>query len=105
MSLKKIQKDVDEWTDQFEPQYWPPHEILARLTEETGELAREVNHLYGLKKKKDGEKENSLNQELIDIIFTVVCMANSQNIELQKEWDEMMEKKCYGRDKNRYSKK
>lgn len=45
MSLKNIQSDVEKWTSQFEPQYWPPYEILARLTEETGELAREVNHL------------------------------------------------------------
>ncbi len=52
MSLEKIQKDVDNWTSQFDLQYWPPHEILARLTEETGELAREVNHLYGTKWKK-----------------------------------------------------
>ncbi len=105
MSLKGIQNDVDKWTSQFKPQYWPPHEILARMAEETGELAREVNHLYGTKKKKGGEKESSLGQELIDVVFTAVCMANSQGVDLQKEWDEMMEKKCYGRDKNRYNKK
>ncbi len=105
MSLKDVQNDVDEWTKQFTPQYWSPHEILARLTEEAGELAREVNHLFGTKKKKDGEIENSLGQELVDIIFTVVCMANSQNINLQKEWERMMNEKHYGRDKNRFTKK
>ncbi|MFW6286164.1 MAG: nucleotide pyrophosphohydrolase [Nanoarchaeota archaeon] len=105
MSLKEIQTDVDKWTKQFKPQYWPPHEILARLTEETGELAREINHLYGTKKKKDSEQENSLGQELTDIIFTIVCMANAQGIELSKEWEEMVQKKLYGRDKNRYTKK
>ncbi len=105
MSLKKVQDDVDKWTSQFTPQYWSPHEILARLAEETGELAREVNHLYGTKKKKDGEKENSLGQELTDIIFTVACMANSQGIDLQKEWEQLMNEKLYGRDQNRYTKK
>jgi NTP pyrophosphatase (non-canonical NTP hydrolase) len=105
MSLKKIQDDVEKWTGQFTPQYWPPHEILARLTEETGELAREVNHLYGSKKKKANEKENNLEGELIDIIFTVTCMANSQNIDLQKEWEKMIDKKCYGRDRDRFTKK
>ncbi len=105
MSLKDIQKDVDEWTGQFDPQYWPPHEILARLTEEVGELAREVNHLYGTKKKKISEHEGSLSQEIVDIIFTVACLANSHKIDLQKEWEQMMSKKHYGRDQNRYTKK
>ena len=105
MSLKDIQKDVDNWTRQFMPQYWPPHEILARLTEEAGELAREINHRFGTKKKKAEEKENSLGQELSDIIFTVICMANSQGIDLQKEWERLMKEKQYGRDQNRYDKK
>lgn len=105
MSLETIQKDVDNWTKQFMPQYWSPHEILARLAEETGELAREVNHLFGTKKKKDGEPENTLGQELADIIFTVVCMANSQGINLQKEWEKMIREKNYGRDQERYTKK
>ncbi len=105
MLLKKIQDDVDKWTSQFIIQYWPPYEILARLTEETGELAREVNHLYGTKKKKDSEQENSLGQELTDILFTVVCMANSQGIDLSKEWKQMVDKKLYDRDNNRFAKK
>lgn len=105
MSLKKIQNDVDKWTGQFTPQYWPPHEILARLAEETGELAREVNHLFGTKKKKRDEKENSLGQELCDVIFTVVCMANSQGISLQGEWEKLMAQKQYGRDQKRFKKK
>lgn len=105
MLFKEIQKDVDEWTSQFTPQYWSAFEILARLTEEVGEVAREVNHLYGTKKKKENEPENSLGQELADVIFTVVCMANSQKIDLSKEWEEMMKKKLYGRDKDRFKKK
>lgn len=104
MSLNDIQKDVNEWTCQFEPQYWPPYQILARLMEETGEVSREINHLYGIKKKKINEKSNSLGQELTDIIFTVVCMANSHNIDLQKEWDLMRQEKLNIRDKNRYVK-
>ena len=52
MPLKDIQKQVDEWAKQFKIPYWKPHEILARLTEETGELAREINHIYGPKKKE-----------------------------------------------------
>ncbi len=105
MSFKKIQDDVDKWTGQFDPQYWPAYEILARLAEETGELAREINHLYGVKKKKSNEQENTIGQELVDIIFTVVCMANSHKIDLSEEWEKMLDEKLYGRDKDRYSKK
>lgn len=105
MSLKEIQKEVDLWTGQYTPQYWPPHEIMARLAEETGELAREINHLYGHKKKKHDEDENSMAQELVDILFTVVCMANSHEIDLTTEWNYMVQTKLYGRDKDRYQRK
>ncbi len=104
MTLRDIQREVDEWTRQFTPQYWPPHEILARMAEEVGELAREVNHLYGTKKKKDGEPDRNLGQELADILFTAICMANSKGIDLQEEWDKMTEEKLYRRDKDRYEK-
>ena len=60
MPLKDIQKQVDEWAKQFKFPYWKPHEILARLTEETGELAREINHIYGPKKKKSTEELNEM---------------------------------------------
>ena len=105
MTLKNIQDDVDKWTGQFTPQYWKPHEMLGRLMEEAGELAREINHVYGPKKKKADEPENNIGAELSDIIFTVSCIANSQNIDLQEEWDKMMKVKQYGRDQNRYDKK
>ena len=50
--MKKMQKDVDQWVSQYTPAYWQPHEILARLIEEVGELAREINHQYGQKRKR-----------------------------------------------------
>lgn len=51
MSLKEVQNEVDKWVQQHKIGYWKPHKILARLTEETGEIAREINHIYGSKKK------------------------------------------------------
>ena len=104
MALKDIQKQVDEWTNQFDPQYWKPHEILARLVEEIGELAREINHLYGPKKKKSTEDKRELSEEVADIIFTLCCLANSQKIDLDEAFLRMMEK-CQSRDANRYTKK
>ena len=105
MSLKDAQNDVDKWTGQFTPQYWPPLEMQARLTEEIGEVARELNHMYGTKKKKPSEDKKGLGDELLDVIFTVCCIANSHSIDLQEEWSKMMQEKLYGRDNNRYEKK
>ena len=102
MSLKDAQNDVDKWTGQFTPQYWPPLEMQARLTEEIGEVARELNHIYGTKKKKSSEDIKSLGQELSDVIFTICCIANSHKINLQEEWDGMIQEKQYGRDNQRY---
>ncbi|MDD5193763.1 MAG: nucleotide pyrophosphohydrolase [Candidatus Nanoarchaeia archaeon] len=105
MSLKDYQKEVDEWTKQFDPQYWPALEQLARLTEETGEVAREINHLHGTKKKKSDEAPRKLDDELIDVIFTVICLANSHGINLDEAWERVMREKHYGRDANRYERK
>ena len=104
MPLKDIQKQVDEWAQQFKIPYWTPHEILARLTEETGELAREINHIYGPKKKKSTEDLKEMEDEIADIIFTLCCLANSKNINLDESFKRVMDK-CYGRDKDRYEKK
>jgi len=105
MPLKKTQKDVDDWANQFNPPYWPIHEQLARLMEETGELAREVNHLYGIKKKKSSETQAKLSEELADVIFTVCCIANTEGIDLQETWDKIMKEKHYGRDNQRFERK
>lgn len=104
MNLDKIQKDVNEWTVQFTPQYWPALEMQARLTEEIGEVARELNHIYGHKKKKPNEKTKGLGQELSDVVFTICCIANSHNINLQEEWEKMMSK-YNNRDNERFDKK
>ncbi|MDA3856339.1 MAG: nucleotide pyrophosphohydrolase [Candidatus Woesearchaeota archaeon] len=104
MSLKDVQKEVDDWVSELKIGYWKPHEILARLTEETGELAREINHIYGPKKKKSTEETKELSDEIADIIFTVTCLANSLDLDLDESFGRVMDK-CYGRDANRYEKK
>jgi NTP pyrophosphatase (non-canonical NTP hydrolase) len=102
MSFQQAQEQVDKWAGQYKVPYWEPLAIVARLAEETGELAREVNHLYGPKQKKSSERTGRLGQEISDIIFTVVCLANREGIDLQLEWDRMMQEKHYGRDSQRY---
>jgi NTP pyrophosphatase (non-canonical NTP hydrolase) len=103
--LDDIQKQVDEWVKQFNPPYWPALEQLARLTEETGEVARELNHLHGTKKKKSSEETKELSDELVDVIFTVICLANSHKINLDEAWKKMVDEKMNKRDVNRFEKK
>ena len=78
--------------------------ILARLVEETGELAREINHLYGPKKKKSEETTKEMADEIGDIIFTLCCLANSKGIDLDEAFKKVMDK-YYNRDNSRYEKK
>jgi len=104
MSLKEIQSEVDAWVKLHKIGYWKPHEILARITEETGELAREINHIYGPKQKKSSEDINELSDEIADIIFSLSCLANSLDIDLDESFQRVMNK-CYGRDKDRFEKK
>lgn len=104
MKMEQFQKEVHLWTGQFTPQYWSPHEILAQTTEEVGELAREVNARFGHKKKKATESNRELGDEMADIIFTLACLANSQDIDLSKHLQRVMDK-CYKRDNNRFEKK
>ncbi|MFC7442104.1 nucleotide pyrophosphohydrolase [Laceyella putida] len=101
-TLKEIQQEVHEYISQFKEGYFQPLSMLARMTEEVGELAREVNHHYGEKPKKPGEKENTLESELGDIIFIVTCFANSLDIDLQKAFDGVMHK-YRTRDANRWT--
>ncbi len=104
MSLKDIQKQVDDWVQQYKVPYWPVFEQLARLTEEVGELARELNHRYGSKPKKSTEAVKELEDEIGDIIFTLAALANSQGLDLDAAFQRVMDK-CYGRDKDRFEKK
>lgn len=99
-----MQRDVHQWISQFEEGYWHPLSMLARLTEEVGELAREINHQFGEKPKKEGEPEGDLALELADIMFIIICYANSQNIDLEEAFKRMM-KKYRERDAERWTRK
>ena len=92
MSLSESQRRVDQWVSQFEEGYFHPLTNLARLTEEVGELAREINHRFGEKTKKPDEPEGDLAMEMADILFVLICMANREGIDLQSAFDSMMEK-------------
>ena len=104
MSLRENQEVVDRWISQYEEGYFSPLTNLARLTEEVGELAREINHRYGQKTKKPEEADGSVAGELADILFVVICLANSQKIDLDQAFDQMMAK-VTARDAARWTRK
>lgn len=92
MDLREAQGRVDAWISQFEEGYWPPLHNLARLVEEVGELARELNHLYGSKPKKEEEPEQDLALELADVLFVLLVIANEQRIDLDDALSRVLEK-------------
>lgn len=101
-TMKDMQKEVDAYIGQFKKGYFSPLAMMARLTEEMGELAREVNHYYGEKPKKTTETERSIEEELGDVLFVMICMANSLNIDLETAHNIVMEK-FNTRDKDRWT--
>jgi len=104
MRLRAFQDEIDTWIGQFEAGYWPPLVNLARLTEEVGELARELNHQHGAKTRKADEDEGSVEEELGDILFTVAAIANSLGIDLEDVARANLDK-VIRRDTSRWKKK
>lgn len=103
-SLRDMQAIVDEYIQQFKAGYFSPLAQMARLTEEVGELAREVNHYYGEKPKKTTEAANTVAEELGDVLFVTMIMANSLDIDLTETFHKNMEK-FNARDRYRFERK
>lgn len=91
-TMYDMQKEVDDYIQQFKTGYFSPLAQMARLTEEMGELAREINHYYGEKQKKDTERPKSVDEELGDVLITIIMMANSLNIDLTQAFETNMDK-------------
>ena len=99
--MEKYQKQVDVWFEEQKWEYWEPLAIVARLYEEGGEFARIVNHVYGPKKKKIDEQVQNMEEEIGDIIYTLICFANSHNINLDNAIQKSIDK-VITRDKDRF---
>jgi NTP pyrophosphatase (non-canonical NTP hydrolase) len=104
MSLAEQQRRVDAWISQYQEGYFHPLTNLARLTEEVGELAREINHRFGQKTKKPEEPEGDLGMELADILFVLICIANREGIDLDEAFGRTMAK-VESRDRDRWTRK
>ena len=102
MKIREAQDAVDAYVSQFKEGYWPPLSNLARLIEEVGELARELNHRYGHKPKKADEPEQDLAIELADIMFVIIAIANEQKIDLEEAFQRVLDK-YQVRDRDRWT--
>lgn len=104
LTLRDAQGAVDAWIAQFEEGYWPPLANLARLVEEVGELARELNHRVGSKPRKPEEPEADLGMEMADILFVLIALANERGIDLSDAFERVLEKYRV-RDRDRWTRR
>jgi NTP pyrophosphatase (non-canonical NTP hydrolase) len=104
LSLAIYQKRIDETVQPYAKPYWDPLSQLAGIIEEVGEVSRILNYSFGDKPKKPYDKDNDLAEELADIIYSVLCLANSQGIALDEALEASINK-LVTRDKDRFEKK
>ena len=102
VDMEQMQHIVDDWVIK-NGGYWSPLAMLASVTEELGEIAREINHLENIKIKKENEKKSYLKEEMGDIIFSIICIANHYSIDLNEAFNYTI-KKYTERDWGRFSK-
>jgi NTP pyrophosphatase (non-canonical NTP hydrolase) len=101
MDIKKAQLEVDKWIKAHGVRYFNELTNMAQLTEEVGEVARIIARRYGEQSEKESDKHKDLGEELADVIFVVLCLANQTGIDLQKSFDKKLKIKTE-RDHNRH---
>ena len=101
MELKKAQEIVDTWIKEHGVRYFDELTNMAQLSEEVGEVARIIARRYGEQSEKESDKSKDLGEELADVIFVVLCLANQTGVDLQKAFDKKMKIKSK-RDHNRH---
>jgi NTP pyrophosphatase (non-canonical NTP hydrolase) len=100
MSITEAQQAVDNWINKHGVRYFNELTNMAILTEEVGEVARIISRKYGEQSFKEGDK-NDLGQELADVLFVLICLANQTGVDLQKELAKNLERKAV-RDHDRH---
>ena len=98
----ELQRKVDEWIKTYGIRYFNELTNMTLLTEEVGELARVIARIYGEQSFKDGEKPN-LSEEIADVLFVLICIANQTGVDLQTAFEENLKKKT-SRDSLRHKK-
>ncbi len=93
LTITQAQKKVDEWISKYGVRYFSELTNMAVLTEEVGELARIIARKYGDQSFKTGEKDGDIADELADVLWVVICLANQTGVDLEKAFKENIEKK------------
>ena len=101
MNLKNAQQEVDNWINEHGVRYFNELTNMAQLTEEVGEVARIIARRYGEQSEKESDKNKDLGEELADVVFVVLCLANQTGINLQEAFDKKLALKS-NRDKDRH---
>lgn len=101
MEIKQAQQQVDEWIKTYGVRYFNELTNMALLTEEVGELARIIARKYGEQSFKSGEDDTRLADEMADVLFVLICMANQTGIDLESALKNNLDKKT-NRDKTRH---
>jgi NTP pyrophosphatase (non-canonical NTP hydrolase) len=93
MDIKNAQLAVDNWIKAHGVRYFNELTNMAQLTEEVGEVARIIARRYGEQSEKESDREKDLGEELADVVFVVLCLANQTGIDLSEAFDRKMELK------------
>lgn len=101
MNLKNSQLEVDNWIKNHGVRYFNELTNMAQLTEEVGEVARIIARRYGEQSEKESDKNKDLGEELADVVFVVLCLANQTGIDLQTAFDKKLDIKT-NRDHDRH---
>lgn len=101
MNIKNAQQEVNNWIKEHGVRYFNELTNMAQLTEEVGEVARIIARRYGEQSEKESDKNKDLGEELADVVFVVLCLANQTGVDLQAAFDKKMDLKTQ-RDHNRH---
>ncbi len=101
MTLQDAQKQVDDWIKTYGVRYFGELTNMAILTEEVGELARVISRTYGEQSFKKSDKEANLADEMADVLWVLICLANQTGVNLTEAFEKNMQKKT-DRDKTRH---
>jgi NTP pyrophosphatase (non-canonical NTP hydrolase) len=101
MTIKDSQKQVDDWIKQYGVRYFSELTNMAMLTEEVGEVARIIARRYGEQSEKESDKNKDLGDELADVMFVLICLANQTGIDLEEALQRNLDKKT-NRDSERH---
>lgn len=101
MTIQEAQAKIDQWIQEYGVRYFDEMTNMAILVEEVGEVARIMSRRYGEQSEKESDKNKDLGDEMADVLFVLMCMANQTGVNLEKALEKNLEKKT-NRDHSRH---